>query len=130
MSIPAMAIEVTLSESVPNLSASFPQLKANPNPLNTPPATGSIVVPNSPKGESLTPRAFTSGFNYVNTITSTEEMLKNVLKVESTQQGVAALTLAPVVAGVGGFFNSLAWTNQVQSFSPFQGYGSVGSKFS
>lgn len=103
MTIPAMATEVFLAEAVPNTSAASPSLMDGNNNLeNTPPATGNIVVPESPKGASLTPRAYTSGFNFVNTITSTQESLKNIVKVESAQQGIAAISnvASITVAGV------------------------------
>lgn len=54
MSVPAMACEVLASEAVPNLGAARPSLTANANPLNTPPATGTISVPFTPSGAVVT----------------------------------------------------------------------------
>jgi hypothetical protein len=42
------AMEVFLSQAVPNTGASEPSLEANTNVTNTPPATGLITVPNTP----------------------------------------------------------------------------------
>jgi hypothetical protein len=82
MTVSAMAVEVMLGAAVPNLSASTPQLMdGNNNMADTPPPTGNITVPNSPKGDSSTARAFTSGFNYVNTISSTAQFLASKLNV-------------------------------------------------
>jgi hypothetical protein len=53
-----------------------------------PPATGSIIVPQSPSG-SVTGQA--AVFNFTNTITSTEEFLSDVIVVDDEQQGSAAL---------------------------------------
>ena len=50
MSNPAMAVEVTNSRAVPATVGSQPSLTSNPNPLNTPGATGLITVPQSPSG--------------------------------------------------------------------------------
>jgi hypothetical protein len=54
----------------------------------TPPAPGSIVVPQSPSGSVAGQSA---SFNFANTITSTQETLENVSKVDSAQQGTPAL---------------------------------------
>lgn len=54
MSVPAMAVSVTLSKAVPNTNASQPSLTSNANPLDTPPATGLITVPQSPSGAITT----------------------------------------------------------------------------
>ena len=128
MSTPATAVEVKLSEAVPNLTASEPSLTSNPNPLNTPPATGLITVAQSPSG-SVTNQS--APFNYTNTITSTEEMLTNTLKVESAQQGSLALpnvSAQQVVAGTG-ITSSTSTPLPINNF--FSGVtGTVGNKFS
>lgn len=61
----------------------------------TPPAPNLLVVQDTPKGGSLVARNFVNGFNYANTITSSQEYLQNVIAIESAQQGVAAIN-APV----------------------------------
>lgn len=59
----------------------------------TPPAPASQSPSGSVTGES-------AEFNFDNAITSTEEVLTNVLMVESPQQGTPALISVPVIAGV------------------------------
>jgi len=49
-----MAFEVSVADAVPNTTAAVPSLTANPNPLNTPPSTGAITVPQSPSGAVVT----------------------------------------------------------------------------
>ena len=61
------------------------------------PATGTLTNLQSPSG-SVTNQAAT--FNYAETETSTEEVLADVLQVQSPQQGVAALTAPVTLAGV------------------------------
>ena len=86
----------------------------------TVPPTGSIAVPQSPSG-SVTGES--ADFNFVETITSTEQELTSVLEVQSAQQGTPTLdasnqqTIAgcPSVA-VNNFYGGNA--------------GSVGNKFS
>lgn len=84
-------------------------------PLGTavPTPTGQIVYPNSPDGGSLTARAYTSGFNYVNTKTSTSEMLDITLNVQSAQQGTAAIsnTASITVSGIAaGALQVFRWS--------------------
>lgn len=54
MSVAGMAVEVSNSRAIPNLSAARPSLTANANPLDTPPATGGIAVAQSPSGAIIT----------------------------------------------------------------------------
>ena len=54
MSVPAMAAEVSVADAVPTTVGSTPGLTANPNPLNTPPATGLIAPPQAPSGAVVT----------------------------------------------------------------------------
>src|SRR5580693_8395150 len=85
---PAMAVEVFLGAAVPNLTASQPSLMdGNNNLSNTPPATGTIVVPNTPSGASPIPNNFTGGFNYINTVTSTSKYASSMVK--AMDNGVA-----------------------------------------
>lgn len=135
-----MVIEVYLSEAVPNLNAGNPSLKANPNPYNTPPATGNIVVTNAPDGVVTGPVQDLAGvgdlyispatYNYNQTITSTQELLTS-LDIEEIQQGTAALansTVQATVAGVGVTSSTLQ-PYQINNF--YSGsVGKVGSKFS
>ena len=81
MSVPAMAAEVAAARAVPNVNASQPSLTNNSNPLDTPPATGLITVPNSPQGASEDANNFTNGYNYVNTISSTARYMAAKLNV-------------------------------------------------
>lgn len=71
-----MATAVYLGSSIPNLNASKPSLEDGNNGLsNTPPPTGSIVVPNSPMGASTAANGFTSSWGYVNGENTTEAFL-------------------------------------------------------
>ena len=86
----------------------------------TPPPTGDLVVPQSPSG-SVTGES--AQFNFDQSITSTENVLQNVIAVESQQQGTATLPSAPTIAGVAaGDLQWYAWNGG--------NVGSVGSKFS
>jgi hypothetical protein len=67
----------------------------------TPPATGLLVPPQSPSG-SVTAESAT--FNYNGTITSTMEMLADVIQVRSGPSGQPAQN-APVT------YNGTAWAN-------------------
>lgn len=78
MSISATATEVFIAEAIPNTSASQPSLTKNSNPLNTPPSTGAITVPNSPKGTSDTAHGFTTSYDYVNNTSNTQAMMKSL----------------------------------------------------
>ena len=50
-----MAVTVSVSDAVPNLSASQPSYTNNTaNVIDTPPATGAITYPQSPLGTSVT----------------------------------------------------------------------------
>lgn len=105
-------------------------MASNPNylpPLGTAvtPSPGDIVVPNSPQGSSEAANAFEDGFNYVNTISSTEQELTSVLQVQSGPKGVDALpgTLAaPVVINGTPSVQQNTWDSGV--------VGVPGSKFS
>lgn len=54
MAVAAMACEVNAARAVPTTAGSTPKLVANANPLDTPPATGTITVPQDPKGVQIT----------------------------------------------------------------------------
>lgn len=85
-----MAHEVDLGQAVPNTNATTPVFIDNTALLpitNTPPATGTIVVPNSPKGSSDTAHNFTNGFNYTHTITSTQDYVSSMIGAQN--DGVA-----------------------------------------
>lgn len=60
MSIPVMAHTVEIEDAVPNTGGSTPSLTANTNGVHTPPATGSILVAQSPAGTSVTNTTRTS----------------------------------------------------------------------
>jgi hypothetical protein len=97
----------------PPLGTAVPNTPAAPNPPQSP--SGSVT------GESAI-------FNFDNSVTSTQNFLQNELQPESAQEGVPSLTSTPVLAGVTP--GALQWTNPVQDFNPFAGYGSQGDKFS
>jgi hypothetical protein len=81
------------------------------------PNPGDIVVPQSPSGTITTDTGRTE--------TSTQTFLSGV-GPNVPQQGTSSLTSAPSIAGTP----EIQWTNQVQEFNPFPGYGSQGNKFS
>jgi hypothetical protein len=102
-----------------------------PGEPNYPPPLGTAVpntpsAPNPPQSPSGSVTGESAEFNYVETVTSTQNFLQNELQSESAQQGTPSLTSAPMIAGTP----EIQWTNPVQSFSPFSGYGSTGNKFS
>lgn len=140
MPTPAMVVEVKLSEAVPNTTAAEPSLTSNPGPYNTPQPTGDIVVPNSPDGVVTGPVQDLAGvgdlyispatFNYVETISSTSEMLTNVLGVESAQEGESALANSTVQATVSGLGVTSSSLQPYQINNWYSGtVGKVGSKF-
>ena len=80
-----------------------------------PPATGEIVVPQSPSGAIMTDTGLTES--------ATETYLQTELQPESAQWGTPTLTSAPQIAGVAaGDLQWYAWNSG--------SVGSVGSKFS
>lgn len=87
-----------------------------PPPLGTavPDPTGDLVPPQSPSG-SLNPSQDPQGG------TNTQEFLTGKFS-DSTQQGIAVQTSAPVIAGVDP--KAIAWNNTTP------GNGTVGNKFS
>jgi hypothetical protein len=120
MSVASMVEEVVLSRAVPSTTSILPSLTNNPNPVNTPPATGLITVPQNPSG-SVTNQSAT--FNHTNTITSTQEMLANVLMVQGPQQGKIALDAAHQ--------QTIQGCPNVQINNWYSGsVGTVGTKFS
>lgn len=121
----ALAHEIRVGDVIPNLSALAPVLELQPLPLaNTPPATGTISVPQAPSG-SVTGQAAT--FNYTNTITSTKEYLTNVLEVDSAQQGTNAISnVASITSSFAGVDPKLLMVNNYTAGS----VGTSGNKFS
>lgn len=106
--------------SLPTKVNPYPALSANTNPLNTPPVTGAITVPQAPSGAITT--------NTGRSSTATQTYQGSISVNSKTQQGAAAMTSAPVYAGVPS--GAPSWVNMIQSFNPFAGYGSAGTKFS
>lgn len=119
---------------------------ANPNagvtaeptypPSAAPDPTGDLVVTGSPVGVNTgtfvlsgpyANTTYSAGspalFNQQEDITSTTQLLENVIAVESGQEGLPAQTVQPSIAGVAN--TALQWNN-------FTGgsVGSVGNKFS
>ena len=94
MSVPALAHEVTLAEAVPTTVGSTPRFVANPNPLNTPGATGLLIPPQSPAGVITT--------NTGRTAMAAKTFLLTIAPNTKTAQGQNQITNSsgiPVIAG-------------------------------
>ena len=94
MSVPAMAHEVEIADAVPTTVGNTPGLVANPNPLNTPPATGLLAPPQSPSGVITT--------NTGRTAMAMQTFLLTISPNTKTAQGQAQITNSsgiPVIAG-------------------------------
>jgi hypothetical protein len=83
---------MTLPTSPTNNMGAWYETSAPVNETPAPAPGSQQSVPNSPQGSSETANDFTGGFNYLNTISSTQQELANVLEVQSPQSGVPALT--------------------------------------
>lgn len=124
MSISVMVIEYFIASAVPNLSASQPSLTdGNNNMVNTPPATGLLVPPQSPAGVIIT--------NTGRTAMATQTAIAH--SFNQVQQGVLALTNVAAVTLAGTWWppypNIINASNA--GFVPsWPGYGSAGTKFS
>jgi hypothetical protein len=116
-----------------------------PEGTATPSPTGNLVPPQSPDGVITGPvvtpapaspgqappatRTSPASDNYQLSQSSTEIVLESIGE-NIAQQGAAAQTVAPVIAGVPS--TEVQWNNAVQSFIPpaTPGYGTAGNKFS
>jgi hypothetical protein len=112
---------MTLPTSPVNNQGPWYETDVPVNELPAPAPGSQQSVANSPQGSSETANDFTAGFNYVNSISSTEQELTDVLEVQSPQQGIAAQTSAPVIAGC----TSVPWANWNSGI-----VGTQGNKFS
>jgi hypothetical protein len=93
----ATASEVFFSNAVPNLAAAQPSFMDGNTPaimLDTPPPTGSIVVPQTPDSSSGVAHNFTGQFNYVNSESSSRAYMAhnlNILNVGTTPPPTGSL---------------------------------------
>ena len=88
-------------------------------PFPNPPAPGNLFVEGAPVAASLTARNFEGGYNYVHTITSTQESLNGTVN-NVPQQGapyvtnVTAVTLAGYPVGACSFVQTVGAYNSVK----------------
>ena len=107
----AMAHEILVAAAVPNLSATQPQLKkGNSNLADTPPAPGTITVPQAPSG-SVTNQAATYNFN--NTITSTKKYTQAL--VAAAENATVFNFTSAVTPGVAPLGSSVGLKEDIQT---------------
>jgi hypothetical protein len=91
-------------------------------PVNVSPSPSPAAPPAVPQSPSGSVTGESATYNFDETITSTQNVLENVLDSESSRQGIVAQTVQPSLAGTPP--GSQMWSN------PNLGPGVNGNKFS